>query len=297
MTKLAVRGFGTLAGAQAPGRGSPRDPWRQDDETSRLSAAERGRAEALSVPADAVPLVLLHAFPLSSLMWEPMAAELPELAILTVDLPGAGFSPLIEPATIQAAGRAVIASLRALGVTRAVVGGISMGGYVAMSIMRDAPELLAGAILMHTKARADDPAARAARLATARQALAADSTEALAPMAAKMVSAASRASSPGLVETIERWIAAATPAGVAWAEEAMAGREDLLAVLTASGLPTTLLAGVEDPFTPVAAAEEMAEAIGPGGNLAVLADVAHLGPLEAPNMTARLVREAYRRMV
>jgi pimeloyl-ACP methyl ester carboxylesterase len=251
----------------------------------------------LSVPADAVPLVLLHAFPLSSLMWEPMAAELPELAILTVDLPGAGFSPLIEPATIQAAGRAVIASLRALGVTRAVVGGISMGGYVAMSIMRDAPELLAGAILMHTKARADDPAARAARLATARQALAADSTEALAPMAAKMVSAASRASSPGLVETIERWIAAATPAGVAWAEEAMAGREDLLAVLTASGLPTTLLAGVEDPFTPVAAAEEMAEAIGPGGNLAVLADVAHLGPLEAPNMTARLVREAYRRMV
>jgi pimeloyl-ACP methyl ester carboxylesterase len=99
------------------------------------------------------------------------------------------------------------------------------------------------------------------------------------------------------VERIEHWIDQATPGGVAWAEEAIAGRPDMLGVLRASGLPVMIAAGSEDPFAPVAAAEQMAEAVGPTGNLVVLNGVAHLGPLEAPDVIARLVREFYRRVV
>ncbi|MDR2567237.1 MAG: alpha/beta hydrolase [Bifidobacteriaceae bacterium] len=298
MTILAVRAAGSLRGAAALDQALG-DPWAPDDDTSRFSAAERARLTAAApvVPGRAVPLVLLHAFPLSSAMWGPVVAELPELPILAIDLPGAGFSPAIDPATIRAAGLAVIESLAELGVKRAVVGGVSMGGYVAMSVIKDAPELAAGLVLMHTKAGADDPAGRAARLETARQVLQASSTEILAPMAAQMISAVSRAAQPGLVETIEHWIDQATPGGVAWAEEAMAGRPDALGILRASGLQTLIVAGSEDPFAPVAAAEQMADAIGPTASLVVLSGVAHLGPLEAPDVIARLVRESYRRMV
>ncbi|MDR0593620.1 MAG: alpha/beta hydrolase [Bifidobacteriaceae bacterium] len=298
MTMLAVRAAGSLRGA-APLDGPARDSWAQDDLTSRPSAAGRASAAQTGplVPAGQAPLVLLHAFPLSSQMWGPMAVDLPELPILAFDLPGAGFSPTLEPATIEAAGRAVIDSLTELGVDRAVVAGVSMGGYVAMSILRDAPERLAGVFLMHTKAEADGPEARRGRLETARQVLAAGSTEILRPMASKMVSPTSRATSPGLVETIEGWIDQATPGGVAWAEQAMAGRPDAMAVLRASGTPASVVAGADDPFATVAQAEAMVDALGPTASLTVLTGVAHLGPLEGPNVTARLLREFYRRVL
>jgi pimeloyl-ACP methyl ester carboxylesterase len=296
MTILAVHAAGALRGSSSLDQPA-HDSWAQDDETSRLSAADRAAAAAGPLaPPGTVPLVLLHAFPLSSQMWGPMVADLPELPILLIDLPGAGFSPTIEPVTIEAASRAVAESLAELGVTRAVVGGISMGGYVVMSLMKQAPELLAGVLLGHTKAEPDDPATRAARLETARQVLATGSTEILRPMASKLVSSASQANQPGLVETIEHWIDQATPAGVAWAERAMGDRPDFMATLRASGLPATIFAGAEDPFASVAQAEAMADALGPQANLAVFADIAHLGPLETANMTARIVRESYRRM-
>ncbi|MDR1186436.1 MAG: alpha/beta hydrolase [Bifidobacteriaceae bacterium] len=298
MTILAVQGAGTLRGTSVVDQPA-HDSWAQDDETSRLSRTERSQAapDRLAVPRDTVPLVLLHAYPLSSLMWAPLAAELTELPVLTVDLPGAGFSPTVEPVTIRAAGLAVIESLKALGVRRAVVVGVSMGGYVVMSLLRDAPGLMAGVVLMHTKAEADDAAARAGRLATARQVLESGTTEVLRSMASKMVSAASQAAQPGLVETIEHWIDQATPGGVAWAAEAMAGRDDAMAVLRAAGVPSTVVAGAVDPFVSVAQAEAMADALGPESDLVIMADVAHLSPVETPNTVARAIREAYRRMV
>ncbi|MDR2373089.1 MAG: alpha/beta hydrolase [Bifidobacteriaceae bacterium] len=298
MTVLALTAGGCLRGAVAA-NGPAHDSWAQDDETSRLSAAERARRAGAGplIPPDVAPLVLLHAFPLSSQMWGPMVAQLPELPILMFDLPGAGASPIIEPPAVRTAALAVIESLRALGVSQAFVVGVSMGGYVAMSVLREAPDLLAGIILMHTKAVADDEAARAARLDVARRVLATGSVEELRPMASKMVSAVSQATQPDLVGMIERWIDQATPAGVAWAQEAMAGRPDSMMALRAAGLPTTIMAGAEDPFAPVSQAEAMAEAIGWHSSLVVISDVAHLSPLEASNVTARIVREAYRNAV
>ncbi|MDR2454135.1 MAG: alpha/beta hydrolase [Bifidobacteriaceae bacterium] len=265
MTRLAVRGAGTLRGAAPP------------------------------APAEAVPLVLLHAYPLSSAMWGPLAAELPDLPILAVDLPGAGSSPTVEPVTIEAAAQAVAATLRELGVGRAIVGGCSMGGYVAMSLLRSAPELLAGLALMHTKAGADTAEARSQRLAVAREVADTGSVAALRPMARSLVSAASAAAQAGLVRRLERWIEESNPAGAAWAQRAMAARRDSSLVLAASGLPSLVVAGEVDPFATVAEAEAMADAIGPTAQLVVMADVAHLGPLEAPNPLSRLIREFYRR--
>ncbi|MDR1119101.1 MAG: alpha/beta hydrolase [Bifidobacteriaceae bacterium] len=298
MAMLAARGAGALKGA-VPLDQPKRDAWTQDDETARLSARDR-REEAQAgplVPPGVTPLVLLHAFPLSSLMWGPFADNLPDVPIIEVDLPGAGLSPVVEPVSIRGAAVAVAATLRELGVSRAVVGGISMGGYVAMRLLVEAPGLFAGLALMSTRAGPDTPEQRAGRLATAREVLAQDSVDTLRPMASRLVSAESAAHQVGLVPQLETWIAEASPAGVAWAQEAMASRPDSLPELRASGVPAAVLAGEEDPFSRVEDAEEMVEAIGPGASLTVFAGVAHLAPLEAPAPVARTVREFYRRAV
>jgi pimeloyl-ACP methyl ester carboxylesterase len=297
MTVLAVRGAGALAGG-APLDRPANDSWRQDDETSGLSAAERA-AEARKgplVPDGTVPLVLLHAYPLSSSMWGPFAGFAADLPILTIDLPGAGMSPTLEVASIKEAGLAVAETLAELGVARAVLAGISMGGYVAMSVLKQTPQLVAGLALMHTKATADTPKARAGRLEVAREVLASSSVDALAPMAGQLVSAESAKADPDLVDRLRAWIAEATPEGVAWAQEAMAKREDSSRVLSAFGAPALVVAGELDPFSSVADAEAMVDGIGPSAQLDVFLGVAHLSPLECPDALSRVVRGFYRRI-
>jgi pimeloyl-ACP methyl ester carboxylesterase len=249
------------------------------------------------VPAGSIPLVLFHAYPLSSAMWAPLVAEMPDLPILEIDLPGAGFSPTIEPVTIEAAAGAAASVLRELGVRQAVIGGISMGGYVALALLRAHPELFAGLVLMNTKATADTPAARAGRLEVARRVLAEGSVGALRPMASQLVSAQSQANQPDLVGRLERWIGEATPAGVAWAQEAMASREETLGALRSFGVPAAVLAGEADPFVSLADAEAMADAIGPGTYFDVLSGVGHLCPLEVPNSVSPTIRQFYRRVL
>jgi pimeloyl-ACP methyl ester carboxylesterase len=251
----------------------------------------------LEIPEDTVPLVLLHAFPLSSKMWGPMLEYLPELPVLTIDLPGAGMSPTVDPIEIRGAGLAVAESLRELGVRQAVVGGCSMGGYVTMSMMKDSPDLLAGVMLVTTKAVADTPEVRENRLRIAREALDTSSAEPVMSLASTMVSEQSKKADPHLVERLSQWIAESTPDGIAWAEEAMALRPDYTETLRASGIPSLVVAGGEDPFSPAEYAEAMVEALGPNSDLVVVSGVAHLPAVEAPQLAARMTRETYHRIV
>src|SRR5450756_1255427 len=115
-------------------------------------------------------------------------------------------------------GDGVAAALDQAGVTRAVVAGLSMGGYVAMSILERHPGLVAGLGLIDTKATADDDAARAARLEMARTVLADQRVEAVLGMRTSVLGATNRISRPDLVERIEGWIGDQGPNAVAWAQ-------------------------------------------------------------------------------
>jgi pimeloyl-ACP methyl ester carboxylesterase len=273
MTDLAVHLRGSLAGSTPQPDGVP------------------------LLDADTLPLVLLHAFPLDSRMFEPMVARLSDLPVVLIDLPGAGGSPLLEPVTIKAAGDAVAAAIRGLGATRAVVGGISMGGYVLLSLLWHQPELLAGMILMHTKAGVDQEVARSNRLAIARQVLESGSTALVEGMADAMISDGSKAENPGLVEQVRGWIREARPQGIAWAQRAMADRPDSHPILWASAVPTAIWCGSDDPFSPPSETEAMADTMHGRAHPMVFDGIGHLSPLEAPAMTARMTREAYHTMI
>lgn len=266
--------------------------------------AEVAVSEPLAVyrsgPDHPVPLVLLHAFPLDALMWEDVVMRLPDVPVITVDAPGFGDSPSYEVVAAAVGGvpeepsletyaDAVAASLRREGIERAVVAGLSMGGYVVMALAERQPQVLAGIGLLDTKPTEDDDAARAARLRVARQAEGELGSESVAPMAEALLGESTKAERPDLVLEVKGLLAAAPPAGIVWAQRAMAARPDRLAVLEGLDVPALVLRGTQDTLSSEEAAEAMAEALGDCPNVLVPGS-GHLTAVEAPEPVADALR-------
>lgn len=252
-------------------------------------------------PRSDVPLVLLHAFPLDSRMWDGVLAELADLDVVTLDAPGFGSSPSprevseslgrpLVPA-LETYAEAVVGTLADHGIDRAVVAGLSMGGYAALALAEQHRGLLAGVGLLDTKASADDDAARANREDVAEQALGEAGARAVAPMVATLLSARPEA---GVVETVRGWLAEASPAGIAWAQRAMALRPDRSAALEDLDVPTLVLRGAEDRTASQEAAEAMAESLA-DVELVVVPHAGHLSAVEAPGAVAAALRRLYER--
>lgn len=272
--------------------------------------AEIAVADPLAVyrsgPGDGVPLVLLHAFPLDALMWEDVVMRLPDVPVLTMDAPGFGDSPPYEVVaaavgcgpepSIDTYADAVVTSLAREGVSRAVVCGLSMGGYAALAIAERHPWLVAGIGLLDTKATADDDGARAGRLAVAAAAEGEAGADAVAPMVEVLLGATTKAERPDLVLEMQGLLAAAPPAGIAWAQRAMAARPDRLAVLAGLDVPGLVVRGSEDVPSPQAAAEAMAGAL-VDCELLVVPGVGHLSALEDPDAVAEALRRLWHRAV
>jgi pimeloyl-ACP methyl ester carboxylesterase len=235
-----------------------------------------------------VPVVLLHAFPLERSMWREAADRLAasSVPVVTVDLPGLGGSPLPAGAPdLTVSADAVIALLDRLGIARAVIAGVSMGGYVALAIARRHPQRLAGLGLVDTKAEADADEARSNRERIAAAVEGEAGTRALAPMLEGLLGPTSLARRPGLVARVRDGLATARPEGVAWSQRAMAARPDSTQLLASISVPTVVLVGEEDGLTPPAQARALAAGL-PDAVLSVLPGAGHLSPLEAPDAVA-----------
>lgn len=240
-----------------------------------------------------VPVVLLHAFPLDRSMWTPVAERLAAatVPVIVVDLPGLGESPLPARAPdldVSAAG--VVAVLDRVGAERAVIAGVSMGGYVAFALARTRPERVAGLALVDTKAEADGDEARAdrERVATAVSTSSGKGeagTRALIPMLDGLLGATTRAERSELVEHVRTGLLAARPEGVAWSQRAMAVRPDASDLLPALHRPVAVIVGAEDRLAPPTTAHAMADAL-PDAVLTVLPRAGHLSPLEDPDGVA-----------
>lgn len=241
-----------------------------------------------------VPLVLLHGFPLDHRMWLDVTDLLPgDPTVLAVDLPGFGLSPIGEDVaevlggqgpSVEVMADGVAATLRAEGVDRAVIAGLSMGGYVAMALAERHADLLAGLALLDTRSGADAEAARDNRLRVAEAVLAEDSVEPVIGMRTTLLGATSRATRPDLVEHLETWIGDQGARGVAWAQRAMAARPDRTAALRDVGCPAVVVVGEEDEVAPVDVARAMAEGL--GCELVVVPGAGHMTPIENPEPVA-----------
>jgi pimeloyl-ACP methyl ester carboxylesterase len=235
-------------------------------------------------PADGRPvLVLIHGFPLDREMWRPQVAALSGAArVVAVDLPGFGGS---APArfTVDSAADHVAARLDADGIPgRVIVGGLSMGGYVALAFARRHPDRLAGLILADTRSGPDDDAGKKARdemIALARGKGTAGVVETMLP---KLLAEATRGGRPEVAEEVRR-IALRQPAeAVVYALEALRDRPDAGPGLGNVAAPTLILVGEHDAITPRTTAEAIAARVY-GSEVVTIPGAGHLSNLENPD--------------
>jgi pimeloyl-ACP methyl ester carboxylesterase len=232
----------------------------------------------------AAPLVLLHPFPVDGTFWEPLRAQLrTERRVLAPDLPGFGGAPRVTEPRMEALADAVAGTIAGLPGGRAVVAGLSLGGYVTLALVARRPELVAGLALLDTRAEADDEAGRARRDG----ALAAIGAGGLpAFLEGFLPSLMAPGAPPRAREALAAMAARQPVEGVRDALMAMRGRADRVAGLRDIALPTLVLVGAEDTVTPLPSARTMAELI-PGAELRVVPGAGHMSALEDPAAVAR----------
>ncbi|MCW2680711.1 MAG: hydrolase, alpha/beta fold family [Frankiales bacterium] len=225
------------------------------------------------------PLVLLHAFPLSSAMWQGL--ELP-CRVIAPDQRGFGGSPLgADPPSLGECADDVLALMDRLGLEQVALGGLSMGGYVAMELLRRAPGRVSALLLADTKAQADTAEQREGRLRTAEAAEREGTAQLADQVLPALLGGTSLDRRLGVVARVRDLVAAAPPATVAWASRAMAGRPDSFDVLRATQVPALVVVGEQDVLSPVAQAQQMADAL-PQGRLVVVPEAGHLSAVEDP---------------
>lgn len=252
----------------------------------------RGATIAYDESGSGLPVVLLHAFPLDREMWRGQLDALADLAhVFAPDFPGFGHSTSTTPFGIEDAGDLVAEFLTAVGVKgRAVVGGLSMGGYAALAFARRHPERLAGLILADTKSEADDDAGRAARaksIALVKDKGAAGLIDQMLP---KMLCDATREAKPAVVDAVRRIAGRQTPEGVTAALTALRDRPDATPALGNVSAATLILVGEHDTVTPPLAAASLGASIW-GSKVVTVPAAAHLSNLENPEAFNVAVRE------
>jgi pimeloyl-ACP methyl ester carboxylesterase len=256
------------------------------------------RAGGPTPDVDALPLVLLHAFPLDSRMWDATGALIPgSRPVFAVELPG---SPghtvgLPDPPSLDGSADLVAAALAEAGITRAIVAGLSMGGYTALALLERHPALVAGLGLLDTKSVADTPEAAANRLARAERLEQSNSVAEVLPDADMLLGETSRAARSEVRDQVLAWIREQVPAGLAWCQRAMAARPDRTEVLRAFGGPVAIVVGDEDTVTPIAQAEAMSQAAG-GAPVVVVRGAGHLSAVEDPAAVAAALADLAQRV-
>lgn len=234
------------------------------------------------------PVILLHAFPLNAGMWRPQLDAVPEgWRFIAPDFRGFGgtralaAAPAGERPSIDQYAADIGDFMDCLELDDAVIVGLSMGGYVAFAMYREAPARFNGLVLADTRPQADTASGRDARTAL-RGLVARDGTAAVAEqMLPTLLSSRARTEDPAVEATVRRMIEQAEPAGVDAAIAAMMERPDATPDLPRIACATLVLVGELDAITPVADAHAMQQGI-PRSTMTVIDGAGHLSNLERP---------------
>jgi pimeloyl-ACP methyl ester carboxylesterase len=227
------------------------------------------------------PVLLVHGHPFDRSMWAPQLAALSRThRVLVPDLRGYGESTVVAGVTLlDDFARDLAALLDALAIDRVTVVGLSMGGQIAMAFLQHFRQRVGALVVADTFAQLDAPPARQHRHDTADR-LVRDGMESYArETLPKMIAASTITEQPDVADHVLRMMRGAHPAGAAAALRGRALRPDYMPLLPTIDVPTLIVVGSEDEFTPVADAARMHEAI-PNATMIVIDGCGHLPNLE-----------------
>jgi len=238
---------------------------------------------ACDVRGDGPAVLLLHAFPLGLVMWDPQVAALAGThRVIRFDDRGFGGSPPGDGLlTMERIADDAAAVLDHLGVSRAVVGGVSMGGYAALAMVRRHPDRLRGLVLADTRAGADTPEARKNRALLAERVLKEGPAAVAEASLPKLLGETTHRERPELVSRVREMILGNSPRGIADSLAGLAARADSTSTLREVRVPTLVVCGLEDLLTPPSEAEALRAGIA-GSRLELIPRAGHLASLENP---------------
>ncbi|HEV8398943.1 MAG TPA: alpha/beta fold hydrolase [Gemmatimonadales bacterium] len=254
-----------------------------------LRVAADGAELAVEVRGEGAPVVFIHGFPFDRTMWRHQLAGLSRWKRIALDLRGAGDSS--APADGYSVARYaddVVQVLDTLGIDRAVVCGLSLGGYILFDLLRRHAGRIRAAVFCNTKATADAPEAKRGRdemAALAEREGVGAVAERLLP---QLLAPATVAAQPDVVAHVKDMIGRTPVPGLVGALRALRDRPDSTPMLGSIAMPVLAVAGAEDKIAPVEVMRAMAAAI-PGAQFAVIPAAGHLAPLEQPLATSRVV--------
>jgi len=231
------------------------------------------------------PIVLIHGHPFDHTMWYPqIEAFSPDYKVITPDLRGYGKSSLPAKGATRFEDYATDILLLAdhLKIGHFHLGGLSMGGQIIMEIFRQAPERIKTLIFADTFAGLDTPEAKQKRYEDAAR-LEKDGMDAYADeVIYKMIKPAHVSSMPDVAGHVIKMMKATSPTAAATAMRARSERIDYLTeILPKIDIPTLVIVGRDDEFTPVAKAKELKENL-QNCKLVVIEDAGHMPNLEQP---------------
>lgn len=229
-----------------------------------------------------ISCLFVHGFPHNRTLWAPQLQALTVSARCVVpDLRGFGETTVSPPFSMSRYADDLVALLDNLHIDRAVVAGLSMGGYVAFELWRRHPHRVRALVLCNTKAGADSEEAKEKRRAMmdlARQSGAAAIADS---MMTGMLGKTTREKRPEITNTVHQMISAAPVDGIVGALQAMMDRANSTPTLATINVPTLVVAGDEDAIIPIEEARAMHAGIR-GSTLEVITGAGHLSNLERP---------------
>ncbi|OMI33162.1 alpha/beta fold hydrolase [Streptomyces sparsogenes] len=230
------------------------------------------------------PLVLVHGHPFDRTMWRPQVEHFSRAGwrVITPDLRGYGESTVAPgKTTLEAFARDIAGLLDHLGVDRFILGGLSMGGQIVMEFHRLFPGRIRGLLLADTFAAAETEEGRTWRYEMAERLLREGMAGYAEEVLPKMVAPHNIQALPAVAEHVLAMMSGTSPEGAAAALRGRAERPDYTDMLREIAVPTLVVVGSDDEFTPVEDARLIHDRV-PDATLAIINEAAHMPNLERP---------------
>lgn len=238
------------------------------------------------------PVVLVHGHPFNRSMWSQQVEVLaPTCRVIVPDLRGYGETTVTPgKVTLEEMAGDLAALLDALAIDRVILGGLSMGGQIVFEFYRQFPSRVRALLLADTQPQAETDQGRVVRYQTAQRILDTGMQSLAGEMLPKLLAAQTFTAHPDVVESVRRMIVQTPSEGAAAALRGRAERRDYTPLLHHITVPTLIVVGSEDQYTPVSDAQLMHREIA-GSQLAIFEGIGHMPNMEHPaEFNAELMR-------
>ncbi len=235
------------------------------------------------------PVALLHGFPLDSSVWSAQIEALSaRYRVIAPDLRGFGKSPDGGSFSIASLAEDVHALLKQLEALPCVLGGLSMGGYVALAFAREFPADLRGLMLIDTKCEADTAEARDGRDQMIELVRRQGNSGVAERMMPKMLAESHLQTRPDLVKRLRKIMEACPATTIEQALTAMRERPDYRDMLASIPVPALGIVGQFDAITPPDGVKTMCGQI-PRSQVVVIRGAGHMSPIEQPEQVTQAI--------